>query len=338
MFKLILSRCFKLKILVYVLVFVFLYAFLNIQNMTSITWSQKRIVNEIEQVHKKYEKFNLDRDKSLNESALMILNDLYAKKISQSPLIFVGGYPRSGTTLMRAMLDVHPDVSCGPETIILPPLLSFIKKHVESPRFIQNFGHAGFNLSALNVATALFVYNIMEKHIKNVDRLCAKDPDILYYMEYLHGLFPKAKFVYMIRDGRAAAYSSVVQIKEDKSFRNLMKYMRTWNMCNNNFYKQCSKVGKEFCKMVRYEELVSKPKETMQGIVEFLGISWTNDFLKYNEFVGDKVAISKVEWASDQIKKPIHTDSVKNWIGNIPDYNENMVRSISYLKTFGYVD
>ena len=32
------------------------------------------------------------------------------------PLIFVGGMPRSGTTLMRAMLDAHPDVRCGEET------------------------------------------------------------------------------------------------------------------------------------------------------------------------------------------------------------------------------
>ncbi len=34
----------------------------------------------------------------------------------QSPLIFIGGVPRSGTTLMRAMLDAHPDVRCGEET------------------------------------------------------------------------------------------------------------------------------------------------------------------------------------------------------------------------------
>ncbi len=33
-----------------------------------------------------------------------------------SPIIFIGGVPRSGTTLMRAMLDAHPEVRCGEET------------------------------------------------------------------------------------------------------------------------------------------------------------------------------------------------------------------------------
>ena len=41
----------------------------------------------------------------------------------QSPLIFIGGMPRSGTTLMRAMLDAHPDVRCGEETRVIPRIL-----------------------------------------------------------------------------------------------------------------------------------------------------------------------------------------------------------------------
>lgn len=36
------------------------------------------------------------------------------------PLIFVGGMPRSGTTLIRVLLDAHPDVRCGEETRIIP--------------------------------------------------------------------------------------------------------------------------------------------------------------------------------------------------------------------------
>ncbi|KAL1773082.1 protein-tyrosine sulfotransferase 1 isoform X2 [Sigmodon hispidus] len=32
--------------------------------------------------------------------------------------------PRSGTTLTRAMLDAHPDISCGKETRVIPRILA----------------------------------------------------------------------------------------------------------------------------------------------------------------------------------------------------------------------
>lgn len=38
----------------------------------------------------------------------------------------VGGYGRSGTTLMRAILDVHPSIRCGPETKVLPTFVNFV--------------------------------------------------------------------------------------------------------------------------------------------------------------------------------------------------------------------
>ena len=39
------------------------------------------------------------------------------------PFIFIGGHPRSGTTLVRAMLDAHQKVRCGEETRIIPRIL-----------------------------------------------------------------------------------------------------------------------------------------------------------------------------------------------------------------------
>src|SRR2546430_1001766 len=41
------------------------------------------------------------------------------------PLIFIGGMPRSGTTLMRVLLDAHPDIQCGEETRLVPRMLAY---------------------------------------------------------------------------------------------------------------------------------------------------------------------------------------------------------------------
>jgi hypothetical protein len=43
-------------------------------------------------------------------------NHIFSFKPEQENFLFIGGYGRSGTTLMRAILDVHPLVKCGPET------------------------------------------------------------------------------------------------------------------------------------------------------------------------------------------------------------------------------
>ena len=65
------------------------------------------------------------------------LTSLIEKYLKQK-LIFVVGAMSSGTTLMRLILDVHPDVNCGDETKIVNLMLEFVDS-VYRDRFNANF-------------------------------------------------------------------------------------------------------------------------------------------------------------------------------------------------------
>ena len=52
------------------------------------------------------------------------------------PLVFIGGHPRSGTTLMRAMLDAHVKVRCGEESRIIPRIVQVSVGHQLSDNII----------------------------------------------------------------------------------------------------------------------------------------------------------------------------------------------------------
>lgn len=59
------------------------------------------------------------------------------------PLIFIGGVPRSGTTLMRAMLDAHPEVRCGQETRVIPRILQMRQHWMKSKKEALRLEEAG---------------------------------------------------------------------------------------------------------------------------------------------------------------------------------------------------
>lgn len=59
------------------------------------------------------------------------------------PMIFIGGMPRSGTTLARAMLDAHPEIRCGEETRVVPRILQMRQQWKRSAKESLRLQEAG---------------------------------------------------------------------------------------------------------------------------------------------------------------------------------------------------
>lgn len=127
------------------------------------------------------------------------------------PLIFIGGVPRSGTTLMRAMLDAHPDVRCGQETRVVPRILQMRQHWMRSQKESMRLEQAGVSKAVLDNAIAAFCLEVIVRHGDTAPRLCNKDPLVLKMGTYVQELFPNAKFLFMVRDGRATVHSIITR-------------------------------------------------------------------------------------------------------------------------------
>jgi len=94
-------------------------------------------------------------------SAQYVPNDgnsyMYDRNMS---LIFIGGMPRSGTTLIRAMLDAHPRVRCGEETHVIPLALRFQKRWQMLKRNRERLEEAGITDDVFSSAVAAFILEV----------------------------------------------------------------------------------------------------------------------------------------------------------------------------------
>ena len=126
-----------------------------------------------------------------------------------SPIVWIGGVPSSGTTLMRVILGTHPSLRCGPETALIPYILTMHATLNASSADIAFIRGAGMSDHVVNSALSSYILELLTKYIQPADVLCSKDPVALNYGIYINQLFPNSKHIFMIRDGRAVVNSII---------------------------------------------------------------------------------------------------------------------------------
>ena len=198
-----------------------------------------------------------------------------------SPLIFVGGFPGSGTTLMRVLLDSHPQIRCGQETRVIPKLLFTLIPHTK--RETARLKEAGVTQEVLDAALAAFISEVIARKGAPAPRLCNKDPLSFKYLTHLARLFPNAKFLFMVRDGRAVVHSiktrRVVIAGIDTDNDEVL--LRTWSETVLNMHAQCVHLGSTRCLYVAYEHLVLNPTHCMKMVLNFLAVKWDDAILHH---------------------------------------------------------
>ena len=217
---------------------------------------------------------------------------VYYKK--EVPLIWIGGVPRSGTTLMRAMADAHPEIRCGEETRVIPRILGIHAGMSRSDLEMTRLKEAKITEEVLNSALGAYILSIISKHGEPAQRLCNKDPFTLRSMQKIIKIFPNSQFILMVRDGRATVHSIISRKVTIKGFdvKSYKGALRDWNRAISTMYSECLQVGETKCMPVHYEQLVLHPKQMMEKILKFLNVPWNDMVLHHERTIGQAGGVS----------------------------------------------
>lgn len=245
--------------------------------------------------------------------------------------IFIVGVPRSGTTLLAALLAAHSRLSCGPETHVL----SFARGAGRSSRsFQKNWPQTGVEFLEANehvgksvidnygvsreavhkqlehwepgLQSLLRVLPELERIRAGKARWVEKTPNHLGEVQLIRKLFPDSPIIQIVRDPRDVALSLTKVPWGRRGFLQGLEYWRQFQTASRRFFETDPR-----SKVLKYEDLLLDPVRTLQTLCEFLGESFESEMLDTSKS-GAAVNRAQEPWKV-RVTQSIEAGLVKRW-------------------------
>jgi hypothetical protein len=228
-----------------------------------------------------------------------------------NPYMFIVGCPRSGTTLLRRMVDAHRQIAITrethwiaryfekrtgltPEGFVTPELIPELLEHRRFPKMkvgreeLERLINSDEPVSYPSFVSAIFdLYG----QRKGKSLVGDKTPAYVRSIATLHGLWPEAKFVHIIRDGRDVCLSILNWKKAQVAARRRATWTEAPVLATALWWKQRVRLGREdgialgpeLYYEIRYEALVSQPATECAALCDFLGLPYDDAMLRFYE-------------------------------------------------------
>ena len=212
------------------------------------------------------------------------------------PAPFVVGATRSGTTLLRLMLDAHPEIAIPSETHFIPELISAREKHGASREqmlelltshrrwgdFTIEPGELAERWAQIEPlsgpeAVRAFFHLYADKQDKHGARWGDKTPGYVKSMREIQGYLPEARFIHLIRDGRDVALSV---LKQSWGPQSIEAAAEKWRSRVNRGRSQAPYLG--YYIEVKFEDLVLETERELRRICEFIEVPFDENMLGYH--------------------------------------------------------
>ncbi len=228
---------------------------------------------------------------------------------ARPPFPFIVGSGRSGTTLVRAMLDSHPEVAVPPETYFVTELLPR-RQTYEAPEgfakgaflddLLPNQWFRRWEVPAGRVEAAIeeaeitgyadairTVYSVFAT-TRGKPRYADKTPVHIHRLAELADLFPEGRFVHVIRDGRDVAASFLDQ--GDMRPNGVAEAALLWRERVSTGRAAGAELGHERYLELSYEDLVRDPEPVLERLCSTIGLRYDASMLSYPQRASEVVA------------------------------------------------
>lgn len=261
---------------------------------------------------------------------------------------FIVGSARSGTTLLRVIFNAHPGIAVPPESRFVTELwrgsdevgvASFLKAMADHPQF-RSWGLPIDDVRAqigpearvrypVALAAAYRAYAIRAGKTRWGD----KTPRYVESIPLLDRLFPDARIIHLVRDGRnvALSYANVpfgpktVAKAASLWARRVMQGVRDGRPLGGSRYRE-----------LRYEDLVSDPERHVRELCAFIEIEFSPDMMEYTEKAKGFVFEKARTYNPRVLEKP--TTDVRSWKDEMPAAHIEVFEAVAgeVLDLFGY--
>ncbi|WP_169973305.1 sulfotransferase family protein [Tautonia rosea] len=201
--------------------------------------------------------------------------------------VFLVGSERSGSTMLRLMLQHHPLIAYGSEAEFIVQILSD-DRNAEWPDHekVRNFLELDrkFRKYNLELDPSLAYPDLARSFLAQILERKPGSPEVVgvtihYDYHRLPKLWPNARYIHLLRDPRDVARSVIGMGWAG----NVWNASKVWKKAEHQWDVLRSQIDPERFTEIRFEELTANPTEELTRLCSFLGIPYDAAMLSYPE-------------------------------------------------------
>jgi len=273
--------------------------------------------------------------------------------LPQTAPFFIVGAQRSGTTMLRLLLNAHSRLCVPFESRFIP---EYCRRQAEfgdlqvadnMRALLDAIAQDGFARKGRLVPDQQAVLQRgPQSYAQLVDAVFAalaetqgkqrwgdKTPSYLLEMDTLWTLFPGCRFIHLVRDGRDVALSLQALSWGSKD---LLRVAQDWRWKVTMGRKMGRMVPDHYLE-IHFEDLVVSPRDTLRRVCEFIGERFEESMLDYPDTAIEAMPASSLVWHRSSVRPP-DADKAGAWRSRMGRVDQALFDSVAgdALSMFGY--